>query len=313
MRVSLPRKGGKVLTLRDAAAKKGGNDGLRGFPPEGGRIGMGEAVALGLTAALVAGGGDAYLLRLLRGRAALPHLVRMTSWSAVAAVGFLAVALPPLRPGEIAWGLLAGCAQLAGIGFMFRGYRIHGVSATAPPCAVLGAGIPALWEMAVAGAPRPSFGAGLALGLVALWLLAAPKRGEGGFSPARLRTGILAGAGFGLTGILLSFASPGSAWAFAAARLTTAAGFWGMGSLAPPPERGEVPQRALAILGCGHALAFYLWMAGMGYSLSAASVAFSFLYGVTLAIRIVAGDERPSPRAGAGFALALISAALLSL
>ncbi|GAB3269443.1 EamA family transporter [Microbacterium lacusdiani] len=103
-------------------------------------------------------------------------------------------------PVDLAWAALAGTGSALGTAFLYRGLAAGRMSVVAPISAVVSAAVPVVAGVAAGERPAPLVWGGIAVGLVAIWLVArvppahaASRTG----TAASIRDGVLAGLGFG--------------------------------------------------------------------------------------------------------------------
>src|SRR4051794_19725845 len=146
-------------------------------------------------------------------------------WSQFAGLVLLLLALPFLpaatvSPRDWIWGFSAGFSGGIGVAFLYRALAVGTMAVVAPTTAVIAAMIPVLFAFAVGERLRPLTFAGVALALVAIFLVSRPASAQRetadltrrGFPP-----------GFGLA--LLSGISVGIFF-LSLARTSMAAGMW---------------------------------------------------------------------------------------
>ncbi len=118
-----------------------------------------------------------------------------------------------------AWALVGGASGGAALAIFYRALSSGRMGLTAPVAAVLGAGIPTLFAIAMQGLPGriPILGFGFAA--IGLWLI---TRSEDGNTPDGIGAAVLAGIGF--AGFYLCIHKAGEGSAFWMATLTRAGG-----------------------------------------------------------------------------------------
>jgi drug/metabolite transporter (DMT)-like permease len=188
---------------------------------------------------------------------------------------------------------------------------------TATLTGLLTALVPVLFGLWSDGLPAPFTIAGLALGCMAIWLIAhAPSHGT---PPAALWLGAISGAGFGLQLILLKLAANGGVlWALTSARLGGVAGLATLLLFAWPRVAGKRVTTGFWWMGI---VAGALDTAGnVAYTLAAhrgrldiAAMVSSLYPGCTILLAAVLLGERASRRQTIGMAVALASVVLMSL
>jgi drug/metabolite transporter (DMT)-like permease len=146
-------------------------------------------------------------------------------WSQFAGLVLLLLVLPFLpattvSPRDWTWGFVAGFSGGIGVAFLYRALAVGTMAVVAPTTAVIAAMIPVGFAFAMGERLRPLTFAGVALALVAIFLVSRPpatsksdeEKPQGAFPP-----------GFGLA--LLSGISVGIFF-LSLARTSTAAGMW---------------------------------------------------------------------------------------
>lgn len=146
-------------------------------------------------------------------------------WSQFAGLVLLLLAIPFLPATTVSsrdwiWGFVAGLSGGIGVAFLYRALAVGTMAVVAPTTAVIAAMIPVLFAFAIGERLRPLTFAGVALALVAIFLVSRPPRSErsGGGKPSGRFP-----PGFGLA--LLSGVSVGIFF-LSLARTTMAAGMW---------------------------------------------------------------------------------------
>ncbi len=99
----------------------------------------------------------------------------------------------PAAPALL-WGAAAGVAGGIALPALYRALAVGKMGIAAPVTAVLSAGLPVLLSAMLEGLPHLLQIAGLAVALVALWLISRP---DGKLRPQGLGLALIAGAGFG--------------------------------------------------------------------------------------------------------------------
>jgi drug/metabolite transporter (DMT)-like permease len=146
-------------------------------------------------------------------------------WSQFAGLVLLLLALPFLPAANVSsrdwiWGFSAGISGGIGVAFLYRALAVGTMAVVAPTTAVIAAMIPVLFAFAVGERLRPLTFAGVALALVAIFLVSRPASAQTD-SAASTRRGFP--PGFGLA--LLSGISVGIFF-LSLARTSMAAGMW---------------------------------------------------------------------------------------
>jgi drug/metabolite transporter (DMT)-like permease len=146
-------------------------------------------------------------------------------WSQLAGLVLLLLVLPFLPPATVSsrdwtWGFVAGLSGGVGVAFLYRALAVGQMAVVAPTTAVIAAMIPVAFAFVMGERLRPLTFAGIALALVAIFLVSRPvstpeshgAKPRGALPP-----------GFGLA--LLSGISVGIFF-LSLARTSTAAGMW---------------------------------------------------------------------------------------
>jgi len=276
------------------------------------------SVGLGLVAAATWGGSDfAGGIGARRSPALLivvsGHLVTLAVLLAIC--GFSHLPLP--HRTEFLEGAIGGLEGALALAAFYRALAMGAMGLTAALTGLLTALVPVLFGLWREGLPAPLAVLGLALGCLAIWLIA---HAPGHSTPAAaLWLGAISGAGFGLQLILLKLAAgDGVLWALTSARIGGVAamvvillfawprvarkpirsGFWWMGILAG----------GLDTIGN-----FGYTMAAQNGRLDIAALVSSLYPGCTILLAALILKERASRRQTVGMAIALASVVLLSL
>jgi drug/metabolite transporter (DMT)-like permease len=247
----------------------------------------------------------------------------------VAAVALWADAIS--WPG-VGWGAAAGLAGVVGTSLLYQGLAIGRMSVVAPITAVLGAGLPVLFGLALGERPGPVAWAGIVAGLVAVVVITRapePPATQPAASPpdalavqagARARQAIIcavgAGVGFGLFFVLLERSPADSGlWPMLGTRVSLV----GVLSLLVA-VRGlsvRVPARmgwSLLGLGVVNTMADLLFLLATRTGLlSLVAVITSMYPAVTVGLAWQVLGERIARRQAAGLVIAAVSVALIAL
>lgn len=117
------------------------------------------------------------------------------------------------------WGMAAGLSGAAGLGFLYQGLATGLASVVSPTAAVTGAAFPVLVGVLLGERPELITWGGVAITIPAILLLSAERGDARGEALKSLRTGLIAGLGFGGFFILLSRTGEDSGlWPLVAAR-----------------------------------------------------------------------------------------------
>jgi len=226
-------------------------------------------------------------------------------------------------PGNhfLIYAALGGFEGSLALAVFYRALAMGAMGLTAALTGLLTALVPVLFSLFHEGLPAPLTVAGLAMGLVAIWLIThAPGEkasGEKAVStpPLALLLGALAGVGFGSQLILFKFASPGGTmWVMTIAR---GAGVVAMLlCLAAMPPKGA--WRGFWLTGIAAGLLdttgnlFYLEATRFG-RLDVSAVVCSLYPAGTILLAALVLREWPSRRQVAGMGLALAAVLMLSV
>lgn len=155
-------------------------------------------------------------------------------WSQFAGLVLLGLVLPFLPPATVsprdwAWGFIAGLTGGIGVAFLYRALAVGTMAVVAPTTAVVAAMIPVLFAFAIGERLRPLTFAGVALALVAIFLVSRPPSPENadagpmrkGFPPG-FGLALLAGISVGIFFLSLARTSVDAGmWPLIAARISS--------------------------------------------------------------------------------------------
>jgi drug/metabolite transporter (DMT)-like permease len=235
----------------------------------------------------------------------------------------LCLAIRVALPGShyLFWAALGGFEGSLALAIFYRALAMGAMGLTAALTGLLTALVPVLFSMFHEGLPAPLTAAGLALGLVAIWLITHTRETEDSGAkaasapPAALMLGALAGIGFGTQLILFKFASPGGMmWVMTSARAAGVVAMLLFLVFMPPkaPWRGfwltGIAAGALDTVGN----LFYLQATRFG-RLDVAALICSLYPAGTIVLAALVLREWPTRRQIAGMALALGAVLLLSM
>jgi drug/metabolite transporter (DMT)-like permease len=270
---------------------------------------------LALLAALLWGTDDFLGGRLARRIPAVTVVLWAAAVSAVVSTGIAVASGPPEEiGGALGWGAAAGVGSAVGAMSLYRGLVVGRAAVVAPTAGVVGAAFPV--AVGVVGGDRPDLLAwlGVALALPAIWLMSATPGTR--HSSSGLLFGLAAGVGFGWLLTCLGLAPDGSGlWPVAASKtagIAFAASTLALRRTVPrvtAPVWGGLVVVGLVDVG---ASASYLFATERGL-LSLVAVLASLYPAPTVALAAVWGGERPAARQVAGAAMAIGSAALISV
>jgi drug/metabolite transporter (DMT)-like permease len=277
----------------------------------------GAAAGLGLLSAATWGGSD-FIGGI--GARRSPALLVVASGHIFSTLVLLAICLGihlPL-PGwhYLLYAALGGFEASIALAIFYRALAMGAMGLTAALTGLLTALIPVLFSLIHDGLPTPITAAGLAMGLVAIWLITRTPAAKGGNTPpAALLLGTLAGIGFGTQLTLFKFASPGGVlWNLASARAAGSISLI-LVLVAMPPKRKwggfwltGIVAGALDTTG----VLFYLRATQIG-RLDVAALVCSLYPAGTILLAALVLREWPSRRQLAGIALALAAVVLLSV
>lgn len=277
----------------------------------------GAAAGLGLISAATWGGSD-FIGGL--GARRSPALLVVASGQIFSLFVLLAICLGihlPL-PGShyLFYAALGGFEGSIALAIFYRALAMGAMGLTAALTGLLTALIPVLFSLIHEGLPTPLTAAGLAMGLLAIWLITrSPAVRDVKTPPTALLLGALAGIGFGTQLTLFKFANPGGVlWTLTSAR---AAGSISMILvLVVMPPKGNwggfwltgIVAGALDTIG----VFFFLRATQIG-RLDVAALVCSLYPAGTILLAALVLREWPSRRQFAGIALALAAVVLLSI
>jgi len=224
--------------------------------------------------------------------------------------------LPQPRQHDLVFALIGGFEGSIALAIFYRALAMGAMGLTAALTGLLTALVPVLFSFFVEGLPKPLTLAGLAAGLIAIWLITnTPAVGGPDTPPDALMLGALAGTGFGIQLILFKMASGGSLmWTMTSARAAGSVAMILVILLRPParPWRGFWQMGILAGMLDTIGNLFYLRTTQIG-RLDVAAVVCSLYPAGTILLAAMVLKEFPSKRQLAGMAMALGAVSLLSL
>ena len=284
--------------------------------------GSGSAAGFGLLSATSWGGSD--FVGGIGARRA-PALLVVASGHIVSLILLLVLcrvlhaAIP--ASGPLLYAALGGFEGSLALAIFYRALAMGAMGLTAALTGLLTALVPVLFSLVHEGLPTPLTCVGLALGLVAIWLIshtpAAKAAALNRTSTPRLPLllGAIAGLGFGTQLILFKMASPGGIlWTMTAARAAGVIALVIVVAVMPPkaPWRGFWLTGIVAgVLDTAGNL-FYIQATRVG-RLDIAAIVCSMYPAGTILLAAIVLREWPTPRQFAGTALALAAVALLSV
>ena len=277
----------------------------------------GAAAGLGLISAATWGGSD-FVGGL--GARRSPALLVVASGHIFSLLLMLALCLGIhlALPGSpyLFYAALGGFEGSLALAIFYRALAMGAMGLTAALTGLLTALIPVLFSLIHDGLPTPITAIGLAMGLLAIWLITrSPAVRDVATPPAALLLGALAGIGFGTQLILFKFASPGGIlWTMTSARAAGSIAMILVLLVMPPKAKWRgfwltgIAAGALDTIGN----LFYLRATQIG-RLDVAALVCSLYPAGTILLAALVLHERPSPRQFAGIALALAAVVLLSV
>jgi drug/metabolite transporter (DMT)-like permease len=227
----------------------------------------------------------------------------------------LVLRLSPAAPHELLFAALGGFTGSLALVVFYRALSMGAMGLTAALTGLLTALVPVLFSLAQEGLPSWATMAGLAMGLVAIWLITSTPAGFGaGTPPQALLLAAIAGVFFGAQLVSFKLASGGGLiWTMTAARGAGMASILLTLGLAPPkgPRKGFWKTGLVTAVLNLSACFFYLRAAQLGRMDVAALVSSLYPAGTILLAALVL-RERPARRQLAGIGLALAAVLLLS-
>jgi drug/metabolite transporter (DMT)-like permease len=277
----------------------------------------GAAAGLGLLSAATWGGSD--FVGGLGARRA-PALLVVASGHIFSLLLMLAICLGIhlAVPGSpyLFYAALGGFEGSIALAVFYRALAMGAMGLTAALTGLLTALIPVLFSLIHDGLPTPITAVGLAMGLIAIWLITrSPAVRDATTPPTALLLGALAGIGFGTQLILFKFASPGGIlWTMTSARAAGSVAMILVLLILPPKAKWRgfwlagIAAGALDTIGN----LFYLRATQVG-RLDVAALVCSLYPAGTILLAALVLREWPSRRQFAGIALALAAVVLLSV
>lgn len=237
-------------------------------------------------------------------------------WAHVVGLGALAAAIPfyagrPSGPIFL-WGALAGLSGVVGLIFLFRGLSEGRMAVVAPVSAVVAAVVPVVYGLSLGERPDGLAAAGMAVGVIAIWLASSSAPGTVG--PSGLEFGVLAGLGFAGFFIFLA-AAPDDAgtWLLVPARMASVVVVLAIAAIARTPMR--LPREAalpVAFVGVAEIVANGLFVAAVSSGLvSLVAVVTSLYPAFTVLLASFVAREHVRARQWVGLAGAVVCLALV--
>ncbi len=167
-------------------------------------IAQATGIVVALASSVVWGGADFAGGQASRQHGSLQVLVLSRVSGFVLLVALALILRDPLPPlASAGWAAAGGLAGALGLGALYRGLAIGRSALVIPITGVIGAAIPVLFAVIVAGVLPVIQQTGLAMALVGIWLVSRGHDGSESGSSRGLPFAILAGIGFGGFFILL--------------------------------------------------------------------------------------------------------------
>jgi drug/metabolite transporter (DMT)-like permease len=227
----------------------------------------------------------------------------------------IGVRLPLPATHILVYAAVGGFEGSVALAVFYRALAMGAMGLTAALTGLLTALVPVVFSMFWDGLPGPLTAAGLALGIVAIWLITHTPTNGGPTSPPRaLMLGALAGMGFGTQLILFKMASAGGLmWTMTSARAAGSVAMLLIILVRPPkgPWHGFWQTGILAGMLDTFGNLFYLRATQLG-RLDVAAVVSSLYPAGTILLAALVLRERPTRRQLAGMAIALGAVMLLT-
>ena len=225
----------------------------------------------------------------------------------------LRVALP--QTSYLIYAAIGGFEGAIALAVFYRALAMGVMGLTAALTGVMTALVPVAFDLVHSGWPNAITLVGLAIGLVAIWLISHSRTKEGAETSQRaLLLGACAGVGFGVQLILFKMAAAGGVlWALTSGRIAGVGAVLLVVALAPPKGPWGGFWLAGIVSGSLDAVGnlFYMLASQLG-RLDAAAVICSMYPAGTIVLAGIILRERPTKRQVAGMGLALAAVALLS-
>jgi drug/metabolite transporter (DMT)-like permease len=269
---------------------------------------------LALLASLTYGAAD--FLGGLMGRR-IPTLLVVLWSQAVGLVLMLGVALAfparDVRPTDVIWGAGGGLFATLGLYFLYQGLATGRMAVVSPVTALVGALVPVAIGLGLGERPSSLEWTGIALGLPAIWLVAAVASGTDE-EPGGILHGLIAGTGFGLFFAAIAQTGDGSGfWPLLGARIAQVGGVYLVSlrmRLGVPPQGTRL---GLVMVGVGDILAnVLLLLAFRSGLLTLVSVLASLYPAMTVLLAVSILHEQIGRRQRVGLALALVAVGLIA-
>ena len=284
-----------------------------------------DAVAFGIFAALSWGSAD-FIGGFLTRR--FSNLVVVFGIEAFGIVLMFAAALLTGEPlaslRDLAISGLAGVIGMVAILTFFQGMSIFQIGLFVPLTAVMSAGLPVVFGIALDGLPGALQGGGLALALIAIWIISGGESESAVVQPEKtgqmIRYALVAGSGFGLFFLVMGQVTPGAVfWPVVAARgasLALIGGYLVIRGSDGRKERMQLSARMLLVLMVGGLLdaggnVFYL-LANQAGRLDISAVLSSLYPAATVFLAWLVLRERLSRRQFFGVAAAMAAVAMIA-
>lgn len=279
-------------------------------------------IVLGLGAALTYGAAD-FIGGLVSRRTAVICVVFLSQvvGSALLALAFPFVDSGAFDPAALWWGAAGGVAGSAGVVSLYHGLAVGRMSVVAPVTAVVGAGAPVIFGLALGERPGALALAGVLVVLLAVALVSSSSSdGEGDEEGGRAATGVpqavAAGMSFGAFFILLDRAGDGAGlWPLLGARISSLAILGGLVAVTSTPLRlGGGAGAGIAGAGTLDVAANLLYVFAVQRGLLSLVAVLTSMYPASTVVlaRVVLGERMSAARLG-GLAVAVVGVVLIAL
>ena len=218
--------------------------------------------------------------------------------------------------GDLALGAVAGVLGGVGLLSLYAGYATTTVGIVAPLAAVLGAVVPVTVGLAIDVVPGAVGVAGIAVGLIAIALIAVAPTDAAAREPRRaVGFGLLAGFALGIMVTLLGITdSDAGLWPLVPARATSALTLLPIAAYRQTHlMAGGGAWRLLPFVGVLSAGGMALFVLAAQQNLVVAGVLLNMAYAVTAILAIIFFGERSTYLQRYGFALAAVSITMLAI
>jgi drug/metabolite transporter (DMT)-like permease len=212
------------------------------------------AVLLGILVAASFGSGD-FLGGRASARASTPAVLLVSQATAVLGAVVVAVSVGAhVTSQDLVFGVIAGTANVCGLGFLYYGLAHGRIGVVAPVTAVVGALVPVTWAVARGERPSAFVWAGVSAAIVAAALIA--RAGDAASAEEGGRSGVVvaiaAGVGLGCSFIFFAKTSPSSGfWPVLSARAAAVVAVGAAVLVLRPRREVEFPRDDARLLALG--------------------------------------------------------------